>query len=78
MDGIHDWDNMAVGPLALCSLTVVEGLLRYTRYQDRGWQQELHDIISMSFMPIFQAAEAIQLPIHTRGSRRLQMGYSRY
>ena len=59
MDGVHDWDNLAVGSLPLCLFTMIEGLLHYTRYQDRGRQQEVYDIVLMSFMPFFQAPVAI-------------------
>ena len=68
MDGVYDWDNLAVGSLSLCSRTGIEGLLYYTRYQDRGRQQEVYDIILISFMPIFQAAEAIHLPMRSQDS----------
>ena len=64
VDGVHDWDNMAVDSLPWCLFTMIEGLLHCTRYQDRGRQQEIYDIVSMPFMPIFQAAEAVHLPMH--------------
>ena len=43
---------------------MTEGLLYYTRYQDRGRQQEIYDIVWMSFMPKFQAVEAAHLLMH--------------
>ena len=64
MDGVYDWDHLAVGSLSLCSRTGIEGLLYCTRYQNRGRQQEVYDIILMSFMPILQAGEPVYLPMH--------------